>query len=178
MTTLDFESNEFSGTMPSELGLLSSTLTSMRSGKNLPLSGTLPNQFTHLRHLWSWSCDRNSVSGTLPTQIGEMSFLDGLNLFETHLSGTLPTQIGFARTTTNIDASSSRFSGFIPSELGMLSLNLYLRLPNNSSVAPYPLDSLARAAAGMFQVGVAFGTHGRAHAVSQSPQRHHTVDAE
>ena len=132
MTTLDFESNEFSGTMPSELGLLSSTLTSMRSGKNPPLSGTLPNQFTHLRHLWSWSCERNSVSGTLPTQMGELSFLDGLDLFKTHLSGTLPTQIGLlTRTTTNIDASSSRFSGFIPSELGMLSLNLYLRLPNN-----------------------------------------------
>ena len=72
------------------------------------------------------------MSGTLPTQIGELSFLDGLDLFKTHLSGTLPTQIGLlTRTTTNIDASSSRFSGFIPSELGMLSLNLYLRLPNN-----------------------------------------------
>ena len=83
------------GTLPTELGLLSKITRHIRVSSN-SISGTLPTQLGLLTQLSSQlAVSVNSISGTLPTQLGLMTKLSSqLAVSHNSISGTLPTQLG------------------------------------------------------------------------------------
>ena len=76
MTYLDLSGNSLSGTLPTQVGLLSNL------GSCVEPCG---------RFLW---LDANQISGTLPSQLGLLTNLAGtLDLSGNRLSGTVPTEL-------------------------------------------------------------------------------------
>ena len=62
-------SNNLRGTIPTQIGALTSLQYALRLSSN-SISGTLPTQLGLLTSLRSLELQHNSISGTLPTQIG------------------------------------------------------------------------------------------------------------
>ena len=65
------------------------------------LSGTLPTELGQLSSLQYLGLGANSLSGTVPTELGRLatSLTDGLYLWRNRLSGTLPSQLAQLRPT-------------------------------------------------------------------------------
>ena len=108
--------NSLTGTIPSELGLLSSKLTFL-------------------------SLAFNSLSGKLPSELGMLSEAIELSFWSNELTGTIPIELfnsNFAHL-LNLDVSQNKFHGSIPSEVGLLSSIQYLyfrELPSLEGTIP------------------------------------------
>ena len=103
------------GTLPTELSMLTN-LRQLRVPGSL-LSGTMPSGvYTSLTSLRMLSCGGTRVSGSLATQIGNIN-LDALSITAGRFSGTIPTQVGHMRLRTGFDFSYIPLSGTIPTEL-------------------------------------------------------------
>lgn len=94
------------GSLPPEIGLLSSGLEEIDLAANLGLTGTIP------------------------TELGLLSQLTSLNFLFTGVTGSIPSQIGLLSNLKDLAASSSSVSGLVPTEIGNLKssitrLNLY-----------------------------------------------------
>lgn len=87
---LYLKNNKLNGTLPSELGLLSSLRT--LSLYNNQIHGTIPSQFGFLTSITELGLSNNSLSGTIPVQaLGQLTQLRQLYLSHNPLlNGTLP----------------------------------------------------------------------------------------
>ena len=91
------ESNDFTGTLPTELGLV-----------------------TSLQHLKLNYVDLN-IGTTLPTELGKLGELQTLNLRWTNIAGTLPTEYGHMKSLVDLDIShNDDLIGTFPTEYGYL----------------------------------------------------------
>ncbi|GFZ20162.1 transmembrane kinase-like 1 [Actinidia rufa] len=131
--------NSLSGTVPLELGY-SSSLSNIDLGDNL-LNGSLPTSIWNLcDRLVSLRLHGNSLSGSLPepalpnSTCNSLQFLDlGHNKF----SGDFPEFITGFRSLRLLDLANNLFSGSIPEGLGGLNLEkLNLSYNNFSGVLP------------------------------------------
>ena len=133
---LALEERRVSGSVPSELGALS-TVLDLNLRLNV-LSGTMPAELWQLTSLTNnlqlWE---NRISGTISSEASRLSQLKGLYLEVNSLSGTIPTQLALlsASLTHNLglccncgrhwerpcEPSGTGLSGTIPTELGYLS---------------------------------------------------------
>ena len=95
------------GTIPPEVGELSSL-------RRLELSG-------HLGHL----------GGTISPELGRLSNLEHLNLSHNHLTGAIPAELGRLATLTEMSLAENLLTGPIPPELGQLVNLEYLNLAGN-----------------------------------------------
>jgi hypothetical protein len=95
--TLDFEHNSFSGSIPSEIG----KVTSLRNcflGDNL-LTGTIPDTIANLTELRTLSLKgvsgavRSGISGMLPDGFSNLRNLVCLDLRDSRISGIIPSAI-------------------------------------------------------------------------------------
>ena len=77
-----------SGTIPSELGDLSS-LTNLHLGGNR-LSGTIPPELGKLSSLTSLRLDWNKLRGPIPSELGDLSNLTELHIHSNRLTGEIP----------------------------------------------------------------------------------------
>ena len=92
IVSLTLRDNKLTGTIPTEVGLLSKLETIHAFGNKL--SGTLPTQLGALSRLRIVSAYSNTFSGAIPTQIGELhASLTRLVLGRSMLS-QVPTEIG------------------------------------------------------------------------------------
>jgi len=91
VTRLQLFDNQLSGTLPSELGDLT-TLTWMKIYDN-SLSGTLPSALGQLTALTILAIGESQVSGSLPSQLGGLTALTYLDLRDNSLSGCLPSEL-------------------------------------------------------------------------------------
>jgi hypothetical protein len=78
------------GHLPAELGLLSQLKQLNVSA--IPLSGTIPTEIALLtgRNFRSWDLKHNTLSGSIPTELGLSTELSMLVFNNNTLSGTIP----------------------------------------------------------------------------------------
>ena len=93
--SIDFSRNAINGSLPSELGLLTS-VTYMSVGTN-------------------------QLTGPIPLELGQLTNITGLSLLDNKLSGTLPTEIGHLTSLNDFRIYSNKFTGAIPTEIGLMS---------------------------------------------------------
>lgn len=88
LKTINLESNNFLGTIPTEIGDFNS-LTRFSMGLNR-LIGTIPDTISKLSGLVSLSLQSTSLSGTIPTGISKLNLLTKMDLSSAFLTGTIP----------------------------------------------------------------------------------------
>ena len=88
---LGLDSNGLNGSIPAELGNVSS-LTQLHLDHN-ELSGTMPAELGNLSSLQGLFLRFNQLSGSIPLELGNLSILTSLSLFTNELSGSIPAEL-------------------------------------------------------------------------------------
>uniref|UniRef100_A0A7S1YD40 Disease resistance R13L4/SHOC-2-like LRR domain-containing protein n=2 Tax=Grammatophora oceanica TaxID=210454 RepID=A0A7S1YD40_9STRA len=109
-------SDGLSGTIPREIGLLSS-LTFLGLSRN-NLEGTIPTEFGLLSSLTSLLLYVNILEGTIPSEIGLLTSLTGLYLYNNaNLSGRVPTELANLSNLEELYLYNTQLTGSIQSDL-------------------------------------------------------------
>ena len=95
ITKLQFYDSDLKGSIPAELGNLSS-LQELRLVDN-QLSGSIPPELSNLSNLKRLYLQENQLSGSIPPELGNMSSLEYLWLHNNQLSGSIPSELGVPR---------------------------------------------------------------------------------
>ena len=104
VTQLELNNNSLNGTIPSDIGDLTS-LTILRLHAN-SLSGSIPTEIGNLTSLTTLWLHDNSLSGSIPTEIGNLTSLTDLRLHQNSLSGVETGALQLpAATTIRIDGN-------------------------------------------------------------------------
>ena len=91
LTSLIMYNNMFTGTIPSNIGLLSNLEKLQLHGN--AISSTIPNDLYLATQLKELRLDKNLITGTISTMIGDLVNLADLRIGENPLTGTLPAEI-------------------------------------------------------------------------------------
>ena len=144
VTRLELGDNEMSGTIPAELGNLTS-LEYLWFNRN-QLSGPIPAELGNLTSLEVLVLNRNRLVGTIPHQLANLSSLETLALWGNQLSGPIPAELGNLTSLVFLVLGDNQLSGRIPSELGNLANLEHLSLGNNglSGTIPSQIWNLTR----------------------------------
>ena len=135
-------SNQLYGNIPTEIGGLKDSVESISLENNL-LTGSMPSEIIELSLLRWFDVRNNMLTGTLMPEIGGMPLLTWLILGENNLTGTLPTQFGKLSNLLSLNLRSNSLSGSIPSEIGELKALYYLNLGKHSnSILRYVVDPM------------------------------------
>ena len=137
--------NQLSGAIPVELARLSS-LESLTLANNFQLSGTIPVELTQLPSLEHLVLSNNQLSGTIPTELARLSNLVSLFLNGNQLTGAIPAELGELSSLKYVLLDQNRLSGAIPKELGKLSSLEFLSFGENqvSGAIPAELGELSK----------------------------------
>ncbi|CAB9526922.1 leucine Rich Repeat [Seminavis robusta] len=106
--------NRFTGSLPSELGLLSHA-RSLSLGKQ-NFTGTIPSTIYQLTALATLYLLGNNFTGTINPAVFSMPSLIGLDFDSNQMTGTIPTEVGLFQGNL-ISVSRNFLTGTIPSEL-------------------------------------------------------------
>ena len=105
------------------------------------LSGTIPSEIALLSDLRGLELDSNSLSGTIPSEIGRLSKLQVLLLDENSLEGDIPSEIGMLDDVWLLRLNENSFSSTFPDILGDLSSLFYLFLQDNEITGTVVCDN-------------------------------------
>ncbi len=143
VTNLTLDLNKLSGSIPPELGNLSS-LTDLSLALN-QLSGSIPPELGSLSSLMTLDLYYSQLSGSIPPELGRLSNLQRLYLQGNQLSGSIPPELGNLSSLQYLNLEKNRLSGSIPAELGNLSSlqSLQLKINNLSGSIPAELGNLS-----------------------------------
>ena len=112
VTELSLSRNSLAGTIPSELGSLSS-LTSLSLGRN-NLTGAIPAELGNLSNLETLWLGDNQLTGAIPAELGSLSILNYLGLESNALTGPVPTELGDLTILTWLALNSNQLTGSLP----------------------------------------------------------------
>lgn len=131
--------NRLHGTLPSELGLLSSNLQ-IASFYGNQLEGTLPTELGLMTSSTLLSFRANNFSGTIPSEFGSLTDLEVSLGVQNNpmLGGSLPTELGLLTNLNFLSFENNKHTGPIPSELGRLTSLGRLSIGNNSLTGTIP----------------------------------------
>ena len=133
-----------SGTLPTELARLNSTLKTIFLSQNA-LSGTIPSEWSALSRLVGLWLENNPLSGTLAV-LGDLNSLEHASAGG-RISGTLPRSLSAALESVSLGQLNSHLplSGTLPPEWGALSrlVDLSIRPCNLSGTIPSELGGLS-----------------------------------
>lgn len=133
-------SNSMTGSIPSEIGLLSDHLTYIWIMSN-QLEGSLPTELGQLSDkLQFLLLDTNELTGELPTELGQLSSLWWLWLWSNALTGTLPTELGNMESLMSVAIDTNQFEGTIPTEFGGLQNLWQLQIANLQLTGSIPTE--------------------------------------
>lgn len=90
--SLDLSSNALTGTIPADLGGLTSLL--YLSLADNQLAGLIPASLGNLTNLWSLALSGNNFDGKIPPELGNLYNLERLYLNFNDFQGTLPVELG------------------------------------------------------------------------------------
>jgi len=140
IVNLELDTNNIHGSLPAELGLLSSSIEriTLRGGPDTYLIGTIPMELGYLTRLKVFFARSNGLVGTIPSEIADWTILEQLDLSNNKLSGPLPSQIPHELTV--FDVSNNALTGSLTFELGNLKKCRKMFLENNSFVSSIPSE--------------------------------------
>ncbi len=116
LTYFNLPQNQLSGSIPHEIGNLPALYQlSLYSNQ---LSGSIPAEIGQCTSLWSITLGGNNLSGSIPSQIGNLTALVDFQIQYNQISGTLPAQMGSMSSLDSLFAEYNQISGSLPSELG------------------------------------------------------------
>lgn len=138
LQSLHFYSNELSGTMPSEIGLLSNIET-LRLSVNT-ISGSIPKELGFLSHMKWLDLSSNQMSGTIPHALGSLSNITDVFFGSNMLFGTMPSELGMLYHIERLNFASNHLSGTIPNQIGSLSNITHLEFLNNGLSGNIPSE--------------------------------------
>ena len=118
---LDF--NQLTGTIPPELGNLSS-LTGLYLADN-QLTGSIPAELGNLTSLIELTLDDNQLTGSIPAELGNLTSLKGLLLSINQLTGTIPAELGNLSSLTGLYLADNQLTGTIPQSFTNLTLESF-----------------------------------------------------
>ena len=136
VTELSLSGNDLTGTIPPELGDLSS-LTELSLYSN-GLTGTIPPELGDLSSLTELSLNLNGLTGPIPPELGNLTRLTRLNLGQNGLTGPIPPELGNLSNLRELNLPDNGLTGPIPSEFGNLTRLSELRLNSNDLTGPIP----------------------------------------
>ena len=138
--SLDLSVNGLTGSIPKDIGLLSTLVRLDIAGvDNFPgLIGPIPTEIGNLVSLETLNLESNSLTGQLPREISSLKNVKSLSVASNSISGLLPSTIGDLSSIEQIDLSSNSFTGVIPEEMGSLSLLARLSVQNNRFIGELP----------------------------------------
>ena len=114
VTKLYLHSKGLSGTIPSELGGMSS-LTHLYLHRN-KLTGAIPAELSSLSSLEWLSLYGNGLTGGVPAELAGLSKLKRLYLHDNQLSGMIPGKLGGMSSLTHLFLHRNRLTGTIPAD--------------------------------------------------------------
>ena len=120
-TAINYGSCGFSGTIPTEFGLL--TKSTVLSLNDNTLTGAIPTQLGQLTQMMvGCSFSRNPLSSTIPTELGKLSQMSStFQLSTIWLKSAIPTQLGqLSQMSSSFDLRGNSLSSTIPTQLGKL----------------------------------------------------------
>ena len=112
IVALDLGQDNLQGTIPPELGDLSS-LRVLELAFNY-LTGTIPPELRHLSDLDRLSLLGNDLTGIIPPELGDLSNLHFLRLHLNHLTGTIPPELGHLSNLEELNLGNNELEGSIP----------------------------------------------------------------
>ncbi|TYI87729.1 hypothetical protein E1A91_D04G156100v1 [Gossypium mustelinum] len=135
---LDFSSNNFTSSLPSNIGnYLSYTIFFSVSSNGL--TGAIPKSICEAVNLLVLDLSNNSLSGSIPKcLIGQMDLLGVLNLRGNNLSGQIPNAFSGKCSIETLDVNGNELTGKIPTSLGRCRKLEVLNLGNNHINDTYP----------------------------------------
>ncbi|XP_071733445.1 putative receptor-like protein 8 [Rutidosis leptorrhynchoides] len=142
---LDISQNNFSGSVPSCLGMYTH-MEHLHLDSN-SFTGSIPESFRNLTNLLTLDMGNNKLSGNIPQFLGELSSLRILLLRNTNFAGSIPKQLCQLSYLRLLNLSSNFLSGSIPdclqniTQSGKLSFlnTLTLQMPMRTF---YPYESV------------------------------------
>lgn len=120
LSRINLFQNQLTGSIPSELGLLSDSLTDLALAKN-SLTGSMPTELGMLSNVERLLLYQTSLNATVPTEIGTMSALTSLQIASNKVTGTIPSEVGLLTNLDTLFLFNNAFSGQVPTEFGLLS---------------------------------------------------------
>ena len=117
LLTLETPGVRWTGTIPSEIGLLSNSL------ERLTIDGA------------QFASQNEDDSTTIPTELYSLTNFRSLTLSNSKLGGTISHFIGQLTALESLDLSGNHFHGVVPSEIGLLTNLRVLNLQNNPYMA-------------------------------------------
>jgi hypothetical protein len=140
---LELELNNIGGALPSELSLLSNSLTRIdltRTGSPDFLSGPIPSDFGQLTKLEYFVLRGNQITGSLPPTLGRWTLLEVADLSNNLLSGPIPQAAGMLSQLSILDLDGNQLNGPIPTTIGRLTKIRNLSVANNRLTGPIPSE--------------------------------------
>lgn len=112
---INLDENNISGTIPPELGNLSSIRTLDLGDNNF--SGTIPPELGNLTNLTFLNLDGNALTGNIPPELGNLNALTRLYLSYNQLSGSIPPELANLTNMWDLGVHSNQLSGCYDSQL-------------------------------------------------------------
>lgn len=140
VTALNLGRNNLLGTLPVELGRLTSLERLVMSANEL--SGPIPRELGNLKNLRVLDLAFCWISGTIPPELGQLAKLERLNLTRngSTLAGTLPPELGQLTNLNILALGGNGFSGSIPRSIGRLTKLRELYLWGNDFTGSIPRE--------------------------------------
>jgi len=107
---------ELSGTIPTELGLLTNYMRDLRLSQT-SMEGTIPDEIYSLSSVWRLHLNEAGFSGTISPNIAQLEKLEDLKLGDNKFTGTLPEDWSSMTNLKNIELEGNQFSGSVPASL-------------------------------------------------------------
>jgi len=131
--------NDLSGTIPPELGDLTSLVTGLQLNDN-QLTGSIPPELGNLVSLERLLLNDNQLSGSIPPEIGDLASLKQLWLHYNQLSGAIPPELAALPVVEQMYLGSNQLTGSIPPELGDMTAPVDLALSDNQLSGSIPAE--------------------------------------
>ena len=133
---VSLDNNQLIGTIPPELGNLSSLISLQLSGNQL--TGTLPPELGNLTNLTTLRLASNQLTGPLPPELGNLTNLTTLYGYSNQLTGAIPPELGNLASLTSLHLSNNQLTGTLPPELENLASLTALYLYGNQLTGTIP----------------------------------------
>ncbi|PIN00411.1 hypothetical protein CDL12_27086 [Handroanthus impetiginosus] len=115
-TVIDFSDNQFSGSIPPEIGNLNSLMSLQLKSNNL--TGQIPSSICNLTSLESLHLSENKLQGTIPQCLGNFSTsLSVLALKGNQLRGPIPTTFVNGNKLKYLNLNGNKLQGPLPKSL-------------------------------------------------------------